>query len=408
MKILFLGKGISNDGASNLANILKIEYEYLELKEVKDYNYDLVVKGPGIYYHEPVIKKFINKNIIIITDVEFVYRLINRYFIGVTGSNGKTTTTLLVNEIVKTTYKSIACGNIGYSIAQATLDHKDCTHFICELSSFQLKGINTFAPNIAIITNINSCHLDYHKTQEDYIKSKANICINQTTNDLLIYNYDCKESREISKLSKAKLKSFSLTNKTCDAYSDGIFLYYNNEKIIKQSKIKQASKESIANYLVAIIVGFYLGIDKKKIVKQLVKFKNPDYRFSYIKKTIINDGKSTNVYSTMNALKSINDSTILICGGHDRDEDLTKLDDCIGNLKLVVCYGQTKRKCYQYFTKRNISCYMCGDLKTSVKIALDWKKRNDILLYSPMFASYDQYSSYVDRAKEFDKLILEK
>ncbi len=405
LKVLFVGKGISNDGAIKLAKQLKINYDYINVNEEANDDYSVIIKGPGISYDENIIKKFINLNKLVITDIEFVYWFLNRYYIGITGSNGKTTTTLLINDLISKKYKSIACGNIGYSMGLASVENKDCTHFVCELSSFEIKGTNLFTPNIAVITNINCCHLDYHKTKEDYINSKKKLIINQCSKDYLIYNLDCETTKEIVKDSIAIKYSFSLYNTNANCYIKNNYIYFDNKKIIKIKKLKEKNINTLGNYLASIIVGKILNINDKQIKSSLSNFKKSKYRFEYIKRNIINDAKSTNVYSTISAIKSIDKPIILLCGGLLRTNELNKLDNYLKNISLVISYGETNQMIKSYFEKNNIKCIKVTTLNEAVHESFKYLTKKNVLLYSPMFASYDQFKSYIDRGELFNKLI---
>ena len=186
MDILLLGKGVSNNALNQFMIKYGISHDYLTLDEVKNYDYKLVIKGPGLFYDSDVIKRFIELEVEIITDIEFIYWLLNKDYIAVTGTNGKTSTTLLITDMLNKEVESIACGNCGFPISQAALDYKLFKYFVLELSSFQLKGVKKFTPKIAVVTNIKVAHQDYHKGIEDYYKSKYNITkspLNQIIND---------------------------------------------------------------------------------------------------------------------------------------------------------------------------------------------------------------------------------
>ncbi len=405
MKVLLIGKGISNNSCALLCKQLKIEYDYVDVNDYVSDDYLLIIKSPGVSYDSNIIKKFIKLGIVIITDIEFVYWFLNRYYIGVTGSNGKTTTTLLITNILNTKYNVVACGNIGYSISQAVLNNKECTHLVCELSSFQLKGTKLFTPNIAVITNINECHIDYHKTLKDYIECKKKILINQTTTDYTIYNLDCPNTVELVKDSSGIKLSYSITNTSADCYIKEDIIFYKGQKILKVSKIKEKNTHTLGNYLASIIVANIHNIKKHKYIRILKEFKPVLYRFEYIKKNIINDAKSTNVFSTIAALNSINKSTILLCGGYYRTNELYNLDDHISSIKMVVVYGETSNIVEEYFSSKNIICIKCPNLQTATKISLKYLTKKDTLLYSPMFASYDQFKSYKERGLLFNNII---
>lgn len=407
LKVLFIGKGVSNDGAIKLAEHFKIQYDYVDVLEDVFDEYSIIVKGPGISYEENIIKKFIKLEKEIITDVEFVYWFLNKYYIGITGSNGKTTTTLLINDILNTKYKSVACGNIGYSMGLAAVEKKDYTHFICELSSFELKGTKFFRPNISIITNLNCCHLDYHKTELDYFNSKKKLIINQKEEDYLIYNLDCKNTVKLVDESIAKKYSFSLKNEQADCYIKNSSIYFRGQKVISIKKINEKNIETFGNYLSAIIVSYILGIDEKDLKYCLSNFKKSSYRFEYIKKNIINDAKSTNVYSTISAIKSIDKPIILIAGGLYRNYELHQLDKYLSNIELVVGYGETKDLLKEYFNSKQINFIKMDTLEEAVSQSLKYLSNNNVLLYSPMFASYDLFKSYEERGKLFNEIILQ-
>ena len=208
MKILVLGHGIANDGVILLLNEENMEYDYLDIKDVTHINYDLVVKAPGIPYTEKIIADFEREGIPIITDIEVAMSLRKKFYIGITGSNGKTTVTSLITKILNQKYKAIACGNIGYSVCKAVVEEKDADIFVVELSSFALERAKLDL-NISVLLNLHPCHLDHHKDFKDYCQSKSNICMNQSSSHYCIYNSDESLIREIVSQSAAKKIAFS-------------------------------------------------------------------------------------------------------------------------------------------------------------------------------------------------------
>ena len=404
--ILLLGKGISNNALNQFMIKYSIEHDYLKIEEVKRYDYDLVIKSPGLYYDDEVIKRFITNGVEIITDIEFIYWFLNKGYIGITGTNGKTTTTYLITDILNTKYTAISCGNCGYPISQAALDYRLYKYFVVELSSFQLKGIKKFAPKIAVVTNIKQAHLDYHKSVEDYYKSKVNITKNQTKQDYLVLNIDDTNSMLLFKNSEAMKVTYSLLNKGATAYFYKGNFYYKKTKVCNIKCLNNTTDMFKYDVLAAICVAKILDIENKYIIKALKNFKFIKYRLEEVYKNIYNDAKSTNIYSTISALNEFKDKKVLlICGGYDRKEDLQGLDDYISNIVKVYAYGATKEKLHNYFKKKKIEIIICNDLKDATISALNDMKE-EILLYSPMFASYDQYSSYEQRGKEFNQIIL--
>ncbi len=404
VEILLLGIGKSNNALNQFMIKYSIEHDYLSLIDVVRFDYKLVIKGPGIYYDEEVIQKFIEKGVDIITDIEFIYWFLNKEYIAITGTNGKTTTTYLITDIINTAYSAVSCGNCGFPISQAALDYKLYKYFVLELSSFQLKGIKKFTPKIAVVTNLKQAHLDYHHTIEDYYKSKLYIAKNQSKQDYLVLNADDLNVMSLFKNTDATKITFSLTNRGSNAYFYKKFFYFNKERVCHIKYLKSKTDIIIYNVLAAISVAKILKIENKNIKKALKEFTFIKYRLEEIKPNIYNDAKSTNVYSTISAIKCFkNKNIILICGGYDRKEEINILEEDLVNVVRIYLYGQVKDKLYNYL-KRKKEVYIFDTLKEATLKALN-DRIDEIVLYSPMFASYDQYSSYEERGKEFSNII---
>lgn len=392
--ILVLGKGISGKGITRLLKKEDIRYDYLNDYEVKKMDYDLVIKSPGIPYSNKIIRQAIKKKIPVITDIELVYHLSKKEFIAVTGTNGKTTTVSILSKLLKMK----PSGNIGYSVCDYIIDYPKNKYCLCELSSFQLKGIKDFRPNVAVILNLEKAHLDYHENISDYHDSKMNILKNMNGNDFVIYNYDDEViSKYVKDISVNKI-SFSLCNNKANCYIVENYVYYNNRKILSISNLKLKGNQYYYDILASICVSKVLKV--KRYVKKIIKFKGINYRMTYIKKNIFNDAKSTNPLSTLGAIKNFNDC-ILICGGKNRGEDLSVLKSELYRLKKVYCYGESKSNIKDFMESNLINCEEFQTLKEAVyKLKKD--KIKGTILYSPMMASLDQYSSYKERGKEFN------
>ena len=382
-----------------------ITHDYLKEEDVKRFDYRLVIKGPGIDYDKEVVKAFIDRNIDVITDVEFIYWFLNRDYIGVTGTNGKTTTTYLITDMLNTQFSAISCGNCGFPISQAALDYRHYKYYVIELSSFQLKGIKKFAPKIAVVTNVKQAHLDYHKSIEDYYKSKINITKNQTKQDYLVLNIDDPTSVLLFKNSEATKITYSLNNKNSTCYYNKGNFYYNKEIVCNIRHLNNKTDIFKYDVMASICVAKLLNVENKNIINALKKFENIKYRLESLGKNIYNDAKSTNIYSTISALNEFkNKEVFLICGGYDRKDDLSGLDSNISNIIKVYTYGATKERVYNYFKKKKIEVIMFETLRDATLKALN-DRIDEVILYSPMFASYDQYSSYEERGREFNKII---
>ena len=296
---------------------------------------------------------------------------------------------------------AVACGNCGFPISQAALDYKKYRYFVVELSSFQLKGCYKFTPKIAIVTNIKKAHIDYHKNLQDYYESKFKITKNQTRNDYLILNYDCSNTMSLFKNSIATKITFSLDNSEADYYLKNNKIY-NKEKFIISIKNKNISEKY--NILASCAAARLLGLSIKNIKQAISEFKGVKYRMEKIRPNIYNDAKSTNIFSTIAALKELKSDVFLICGGYDRNEELSGLENYLDSINCVFAYGATKEKIYHYFKLKKKEVYQFNTLSEAVFSALNLHK-NEKILYSPMFASYDQYQSFEERGKEFNQII---
>ncbi len=391
-----LGHGISSDGVVSLLSHDNIDYDYLDLEEVTSFNYLYVVKSPGIPFDNEIIVGFLKFGVEVITDIELAYRLRKKYYIGVTGSNGKTTTVSLIYDILKTKYDVVCCGNIGYSVCQALVDYEECNIFIVECSSFQLE-LSKVCFDISVLLNVNPCHIDHHKNFDNYIKAKSNICRYLNENCIFIYNID----DDICKL----VSNVTLANKYYFSYYYGDFyvldnkLYYHDVFIVD---VNNYNYGFVYDVMASVIVGINMKIDIDCIGEVINDFKPVKYRFNKINEYIYNDAKSTNPYSTIASLNML-DNVFLICGGYDRGEDLSCLDNYLDKIKMVFCYGETKGKIFDYFCSNNIECFIYNNLEGALKDSLA-KRVDEVILYSPMFASYDQFKNYEQRGKLFNEL----
>ena len=402
MKILILGKGVSNDGVKMLLENDGIDYDYLNVDEVNNYDYDYVVKAPGIPYDNEVIKKFINCNKVVVTDLELGMKLRKKYYILVTGSNGKTTTVSLINHMLNEKLKTVLCGNIGYSFCRALVEHPNAEIFIVEASSFQLENSN-ISPNISVLLNVNPCHLDHHSSFKEYVLSKERITINQNKDSFFIYNLSDVYCKNISTKSKSKLIGFSIESILGKCFVFNGWIYYENVKVYKINKELLSKEYLLLDYMAAISVVMVLNkIKVRKIRKKLNCFSEIEYRMTKYNDYVYNDAKSTNPYSTIAAIKCL-DNIFLICGGYDRKENLNCLKPYLNKIKKVYTYGQTKNKIYNFMTVNNVEIEVFNSLKDAFTKALK-DRSNEVILFSPMYASFDEYKNYVERGLYFDNL----
>ena len=380
-------------------------------------NADLVMKSPGIPDKSPIVKKLLEKGIRVISEIEFAAPFTNATIIGITGSNGKTTTTMLTHHLLKSAGLNAGIGgNIGKSFAWQVADNKyDC--YVLELSSFQLDGIKNFKPHIAIITNISPDHLDrYDYKYENYIDSKFRITMNQTEDDFLIYDADDEAINEWLKTHpiKAKLIPFSLTK----TFSEGAYIK-NNKMEIKISQeeftmdteyIALEGKHNMKNAMAATSVAKLMQIRKATIRESLSNFQGVEHRLEKVLKIqnveYINDSKATNVNATFYALDSMNAPTVWIAGGVDKGNDYNELMALVREkVKAIICLGVDNKKIIDAFGNVVDIMVEVDNMNDAVKMAQRLTEKGDTVLLSPACASFDLFESYEDRGNQFKQAV---
>jgi len=402
VKLLVLGKGVANDGVTMLLDKNQIEYDYLNPDEVKDCNYSFVVKAPGIPLEHELLQEFQEKKIRILTDIELAMKLRKKFYIGVTGSNGKTTTVSLINKILSAKYKTVACGNIGYSVCKALVEHEDAEIFVVELSSFQLEAAKIDL-NISLILNVHPCHLDHHSSFRKYAEAKANIFLNQSPNHYVVYNYTDPIVKELVSKSLARKITFSNESVLARCYTDRGVIYYQGKRVLKINENLRLKEFLLTDILAATSVCMLVDkITPKLVARQLKEFKEIEYRLTKINDFIYNDAKSTNPYSTIAAIKCFSEVE-LVCGGYDRKENLNCLTEYLPKIKRVYAYGQTKDKIHNFMQKNNVECITFDSLDAAFQKAYEDRKE-EVILFSPMFASFDGFKNYNERGKYFAEL----
>lgn len=402
MKTLILGKGIANDGVKLLLEQEKIEYDYLNPNEVKSLDYDYVIKAPGIPYSDKLIQKILEHQLKIITDIELAMMFSDRYFICVTGSNGKTTTVSLIESMLSQRYNVVACGNIGYSVCRAVVECKNAEIFVVECSSFQLER-SQIDPHISVLLNASPCHLDHHSSFRDYLESKRNITLNQSSNHILVYNYNDRQIKRLTRESNAKKITFSTESCLTQCYRTQDHIYFNGKKILKINSNLRDKDFLLADVMAAISTVLQVqGMCPHYIRKAMKHFKEVEYRLTKLNDFVYNDAKSTNPYSTIAAIKCF-DSVLLLCGGYDRKENLNCLNEYLGKIKRVYAYGETKDKIYNYMTNHNVECFCFTSLEEAFYQAI-LERKDEVILFSPMFASFDSFKNYIERGTYFNEL----
>ena len=379
-----------------------------------DDSFDYVIKNPGIKYDNPVVVKAKELGIKVINEVEMAYSFLDKSvnIIGVTGSNGKTTTTTLISEFMKNSFDNVYLGgNIGIPLSNFVRDIKPNSYLVLEISDHQLCDMYNFKTNVSVLTNITPTHLDFHKSYEVYQMTKKKIFNNHTSDDLAVINKDDEVSMKITDDIKST-KVYYGHDKTNLAYYDEEGIYYDGKLVIKLDDIILKGKHNYQNIMGAIIAVKKYGVTDEVIQKVLKEFKGVEHRLEYVDTidgvTYYNDSKATNCVSTITALNSFNQPTILLLGGYDRGHSFHDLDDSMKNVKCVVCFGETKNRIEEFCNDLNIKCYKNDTLKEAMNVVKDICTPGDVVLLSPACASWDQYDRFEDRGDEFKKLVRER
>lgn len=379
-----------------------------------DDSFDYVIKNPGIKYDNPVVVKAKELGIKVINEVEMAYSFLDKSvnIIGVTGSNGKTTTTTLISEFMKNSFDNVYLGgNIGIPLSNFVRDIKPNSYLVLEISDHQLCDMYDFKTNVSVLTNITPTHLDFHKSYEVYQMTKKKIFNNHTSDDLAVINKDDEVSMKITDDIKST-KVYYGHDKTNLAYYDEEGIYYDGKLVIKLDDIILKGKHNYQNIMGAIIAVKKYGVTNEVIQKVLKEFKGVEHRLEYVDTingvTYYNDSKATNCVSTITALNSFDQPTILLLGGYDRGHSFHDLDDSMKNVKCVVCFGETKNRIEEFCNDLNIRCYKNDTLKEAMNVVKDICTPGDVVLLSPACASWDQYDKFEDRGDEFKKLVRER
>lgn len=395
----------------------KIKFEDQGHTEDKILNADLVMKSPGIPDKADIVKKLNKKKIEVISEIEFANRYTKAVTVGITGSNGKTTTTMLTHYLLKAGGLHVGIGgNIGKSFAWQVAED-DYDSYVLELSSFQLDGIVDYAPHIAVITNISPDHLDrYDYDYEKYIDAKFRITMNQTKHDYLIYDAD--DEAIVNWLSKNKTKAqlipFSLTK----ILNTGAYLNQKNmeinineeEFIMETDAVSLEGKHNLKNAMAAASVAKLMKIRKETIRESLTNFQGVEHRLEKVLKIqnvqYINDSKATNVNATFYALDSMTTPTIWIVGGVDKGNDYEELLPLVNEkVKAIVCLGVDNKKIIDAFGNIVDMMVEVDTMTNAVRTAQKLAEKGDTVLLSPACASFDLFENYEDRGKQFKNAV---
>ncbi|HEY0031237.1 MAG TPA: UDP-N-acetylmuramoyl-L-alanine--D-glutamate ligase [Bacteroidia bacterium] len=412
-------KGKLKDKYKNVLSKNGIKWEEEQHTEALILNADEVVKSPGIPDKAELIKMLHQKGIPVISEIEFAGRHTNAKMICITGSNGKTTTTLLTYHMMQKAGLNVGLGgNVGKSFAMQVAEN-DFDYYVLELSSFQLDGMFEFKADIAILLNITPDHLDrYDYKLEKYAESKFRIIQNQTESDAFIYCIDDEVTMTTLKTKEIKAKQYPFSIK--QKVETGAYLNENNQLVINTNntnplfmtiqELALQGKHNIYNSMAAGVAGKLVEIRKETIRESLSDFHNIDHRLELVGNVhgieFINDSKATNVNSTWYALESMINPVILILGGVDKGNDYSMLTDLVKEkVKAIICLGTDNKKIIKSFGGVVETIVEAKSAKEAVAQAYKIGKKGDTVLLSPACASFDLFENYEDRGTQFKQAV---
>ncbi|MFA9557362.1 UDP-N-acetylmuramoyl-L-alanine--D-glutamate ligase [Evansella sp. AB-rgal1] len=369
---------------------------------------DYVVKNPGIRYDNTLVAEAMKHSIPVITEVELAYHISEAEIIGITGSNGKTTTTTYVFEMLKGSKRTpLLAGNIGEVACEVAAASSTDNVLVTELSSFQLMGIEQFRPKISVVLNLIEAHIDYHGSMENYVEAKGNIFKNQSVDDCIIYNADDSKVSKLIERGAAKKIPFS----TKSVFEDGAcikngFLTLFGENLISVEEMSLPGDHNISNGLAASVAAFLAGASKEQIRHVLKTFTGVKHRLQFVDnfkgRSIYNNSKATNVEATITALKAFEQPIVLIAGGLDRGISFDGLIPFFTErVKAVVTYGETAQKIADTASKSGAATTSVQTLSEAVQKAYDYSQEGDVILLSPACASWDQFKTFEERGDCF-------
>lgn len=378
---------------------------------------ELMVVSPGIPVDAPCVEQARRAGLTIWGEIELAYQVFQGKLSAVTGTNGKTTTTALIGEMLKTYYNSVfVVGNIGASFTGAALDTTGDSVTVAEISSFQLETIQDFAPQAAAILNITPDHLNRHKTMENYIEVKKSITRNQKAEDICVLNYEDEILRKFGSDCTPKAVFFSSKRELeRGLYLDGETITWRMESgtvpIIKVSELQIVGSHNVENVMAAAAVAFSMGVPIECIREAARNFKAVEHRVEFVrdKDNVLyyNDSKGTNPDASVQAIRAMTRPTLLIGGGYDKQSEFDSYIDAFqGKVRYLVLLGATKEKIAETARKKGFTDIIMTDgLEEAVQICAKKAQPGDAVLLSPACASWDMFQSYEQRGKLFKEYV---
>lgn len=374
---------------------------------------DVLVLSPGIPIDNPLPVAFRKQGKAIIGEEELGALFLRATAIAVTGTNGKTTTVSMLNNVLENSgLKSVACGNIGNPLVGEVekLGFED--YAVIEISSFQLETLSSLRPHIAIVTNITEDHLNRHYNMENYVFLKSKILRNLRESEFAVLNYDDEVVRGFARSTKAKTVYFSMKERIEGAYFENGSVYFNGEKYFDAKDMILSGVHNIYNALACVAAAQILGLDKEKVAKAICSFKGIRHRIQVLRTvngvTYVNDSKGTNVDATVKAVDSMTQPTIILLGGKDKGYDYQPLFEKLKESRVVhaILYGENRFKLLNSAIGTGfVNFSLCAEFETAVRIAQFIAKQGQCVLLSPASSSFDSFANYEERGDAFQKLV---
>lgn len=389
-------------------------YEYVGFeRRPQDKNYDLIVVSPGVKcLGNELLNLFKSKNIPIISEIDFAYMLCKGKIIAITGTNGKTTTCMLTNKILKNAgFKTFLCGNIGLPFSAICEKTTKNSVVVCEISSFQLEMSCLFRANIACILNVKPDHLDRHKDFEEYKNIKGKIAKKLKKNDILLLNFDDEEAKQMVLHKKYQYFSKNKLKKGVYVYQNQI--YINKRPVLSLNDVHLKGEKNLENVLASVSICSFFKIKPECYVSALNEFVPALHRMEFVGTvngvTFVDDSKATNISSTIACVEAYdNKSIILLMGGLGKNINYDDFFSLGFKIRMVVCFGQDGKAIENSAKKYNYSAIYFEKFDNAVLYAKKEAKENDFVLLSPACASFDEFSSYAERGERFKSLIFEE
>ncbi|MCB6416434.1 UDP-N-acetylmuramoyl-L-alanine--D-glutamate ligase [Dorea acetigenes] len=441
-KVLVFGSGISGIGAAGLLEergakvVLYDGNEKLDRQAVKDQLgtdskteivlgafpeellgvLDMVIISPGVPTDLPIVKKMHEKKIPVIGEIELAYQLGKGEVLAITGTNGKTTTTALLGEIMKNDRESVfVVGNIGNPYTTVVDDTREDSVIVAEMSSFQLESTDAFRPRVSAILNLTPDHLNRHHTMEAYIQAKMNIAKNQTQNDVCVLNYEDEVLRKFGEKIEAQVLYFSSRRKLEKGIylEDGNIIYKNPEEclVCNVKELKLLGMHNFENVMAAVAMAAAYGVPMEKIRESVRTFAGVEHRIEFVAEkngvAYYNDSKGTNPDAAIRGIQAMNRPTVLIGGGYDKNSDYKEwLMSFDGKVKELVLIGQTKEKIAEEARECGLHNITLADtFEEAMDVCIRTAKPGDAVLLSPACASWGMFKNYEERGDKFKEIV---